>query len=80
MLIKFIILLILFTGFNYTFADVKGDSGTIRFDSNSDRNPEMILNSTGLGIGITPTANLHVSSNAILSGDLKIGGATQSSI
>lgn len=47
-------------------ADVKSLDGTIRFDSNSDTQSEMILNSTGLGIGGQPSSNLHVIGNAIV--------------
>ena len=38
-------------------ADVRSTNGTLNFDTQSDENAEMVLNSTGLGIGITPTAN-----------------------
>lgn len=54
-------------------ADVKSQSGTINFNVNSDSNKEMILNSTGLGLGITPSENLHVQGNVIISSQLYLG-------
>lgn len=61
-------------------ADVKSTNGTIHFDPNSDGSHKMTLNSTGLGIGDTsPSANLSVQGNAIISGELSIGGSTSNS-
>ena len=60
---------------NLLQADVKSTSSSINFDRNSDGNSEAILNSTGLGIGITPAANLHVSGNALITGGLQVGGS-----
>jgi hypothetical protein len=56
------------------FGDVKSTDGRIRFDHNSDGSAEMTLNSTGLGIGVIPSANLEVSGNAIISNQLIVGG------
>jgi len=39
----------------------------------------MTLNSTGLGIGTAPSANLHVNGNAIISEQLFVGGSSGSS-
>lgn len=57
----------------HLFADIKSTNGTINFDSNSDASAELVLNSTGLGVGIIPTANLHVMGNTIVSESLSIG-------
>jgi len=55
-------------------ADVKSTTGQIKFDTQLDNQAEMILNSTGLGIGVTPSSNLHVKGNAIMNDQLFIGG------
>ena len=61
-------------------AAIKSSTGTIKFDRNNDGNPEMSLNSTGLGVGTTtPSANLHVAGNAVVTGDLSVGGSTVAS-
>lgn len=62
-------------------AGIKSTSGNIVFDSNSDGVSEAVLSSDGLAIGpnLTPSANLHVQGNSIISGDLYIGGTTGSS-
>jgi hypothetical protein len=56
------------------FTDVKSPNGVIKFDVESDNIPEMTLNSTGLGIGVIPSANLHVNGNAIIPKEAFIGG------
>lgn len=54
---------------------MKSTTGSINFDSNADSNAEMVLNSTGLGIGVSPSANLHVSGNGIIqNGSVVVGG------
>ena len=58
------------------FGTIKSTTGTIEFDVNSDGVKEATLNSTGLGIGVTPSTNLEVSGNAIVTGDLVIGAST----
>ncbi|MBF0196191.1 MAG: LamG domain-containing protein [Planctomycetes bacterium] len=59
---------------------VKGLTGEIRFDVNSDSNAEMILSGGNLGIGtLTPAANLHVQGNAIITKSLTVGGGENSS-
>ncbi len=50
------------------FGDLSSAKGTINFDSNFDLIPEMVLNSQGLGIGTSPSTNLHVSGNSLVSG------------
>lgn len=58
-------------------AAIRSISGNIGFDSNSDNVYEAILDVTGMGIGTnTPSANLHVVGNAIVSGTLAIGSAS----
>ncbi len=60
-------------------ADLKSNTGSINFDVNSDQQKEMVLNSVGLGIGTTPSANLHVVGNAIIQNKLSIGATLGSS-
>ena len=62
-----------------TFAEIKSTKGNISFDVQLDGVPEMTLNSTGLGIGVTPSVNLHVAGHAIISNQLSIGGSSGSS-
>ena len=58
----------------HLWANVSSPHGTIFFDADSNQTPEMVLNSTGLGVGtMTPAASLHVFGNAIISGNLSIG-------
>lgn len=54
-------------------ADVKSTNGTILFDTENDTNTEMILNSNGLGIGVSPTQKLEVNGNALIMKELIIG-------
>lgn len=54
-------------------ADVRSTNGVIKFDINDDAQEEMLLNATGLGIGVVPSANLEVDGNAIFSNQLFIG-------
>jgi hypothetical protein len=72
-------LYLLFLCFSYCSADVKGLDGTIHFDTESDSQPDMTLNATGLGIGISPSTNLQVAGNAIVSEQIFIGGCSGSS-
>lgn len=58
-------------------ADVKSTTGTLNFVASS--NTLATLNSTGLGIGTSPSANLDVSGNASISQQLIIGNSQQSS-
>lgn len=60
-------------------ADIKSTKGHINFDIQADNQPEIILNDTGLGIGITPSTKLHVSGNAILNEQVFVGGNSGSS-
>lgn len=59
-------------------ADVKSTTGTIEFDVQSDQVSEMTLNQVGLGLGVTPAANLHVKGNAMVAQQLMIGGSSSS--
>ncbi len=70
---KFFILFILLTS-QLLFADVKSTRGIINFDSNNDNNIEMTLTSNGLGLGVNPSANLHVNGNTLVS-NIHISGA-----
>ena len=58
--------------------NVISTNGRIDMIPLSNSIPSATLNSTGFGIGITPSANLHVSGNAIISGDLSIGSTSPS--
>jgi hypothetical protein len=60
-------------------ASVNSSTGTLHFDVNGDGAMEATLNSTGLGIGTTPSSNLHVAGNAIVTNRLMIGSSTGSS-
>jgi hypothetical protein len=64
---------------NFIFADINSTSGNIFFDTDSNNSYEATLNVTGLGIGISPSANLHVDGNAIISSKLSIGPSLGSS-
>lgn len=61
------------------WASVNSTSGNINFDRNADGTHEMQLNSTGLGIGVAPSANLHVNGNALVSQQLTVGQSTLNS-
>lgn len=59
---------------NYLDAAVKSTTGSINFDSNNDVSYEMVIQGGNLGIGTTsPSSNLHVMGNSIVSGTLNIG-------
>jgi hypothetical protein len=63
----------------YSFADINSTSGKIEFDVNSDGTKEMMLNSIGLGIGVEPSANIHVQGNVLISQSLVVGETGSSS-
>ncbi|MBF0196597.1 MAG: LamG domain-containing protein [Planctomycetes bacterium] len=54
-------------------------TNNIEFDVQADGDKEMTLSTTGLGIGVIPTANLHVDGNVIISESLTVGSATAAS-
>ena len=70
---------ILFFFTSALMSDVKSPTGQIKFDTQMDNQAEMTLNSIGLGMGTTPSSNLHVNGNAIVSDQLFIGGSSGSS-
>ena len=74
---RIIIVLLILT--SSLVADVKSTTGQIKFDTQMDNQDEMTLNSTGLGIGITPSTNLHVNGNAIVTNQIFVGGSSGSS-
>jgi len=76
-MIKIFAVLFLLT--SVCLADVKSTTGQIKFDTNNDGQAEATLNNTGLGVGVTPSANLHVNGNAIVSDQLFAGGSSGSS-
>ena len=62
------------SGLRESFADVKGNSsGTLNFHIDNSGNAKAVLNSTGLGIGTVPSANLHVMGNAQFENFLGLG-------
>lgn len=74
------VLFIILICYSSVLGDIKSLSGNIKFDSNSDSTNEVILSNMGLGIGVeTPSSNLHVAGNSIVSGRLGIGVANPSS-
>ena len=74
-----LLLLLLNTHFLTLNAAIKSSTGNILFDSNSDSQIELILNSTGLGLGTSPSSNLHVSGNSVISNSLIIGSSLNTS-
>lgn len=58
--------------------DVKSPNGTINFKPDFNGPNRMTLNQTGLGIGTSPSANLHVQGNAVVTGQLFVGGSSGS--
>lgn len=60
------------------WADIKSTTGTITFKADG-QNTQMVLKSEGLGIGTTtPSANLEVQGNTLMSTQLSIGGSNSS--
>lgn len=51
----------------------------INFNSDNTGNAEMSLTSTGLGVGTSPSANLHILGNAIISESLQLGNTASTS-
>lgn len=58
---------------------IRSSSNIIRFDADNGGSPELILNEHGLGIGGSPSTNLSVYGNSLISRQLAVGGATSSS-
>lgn len=81
MFIKFFWFSVIFLSMTVSSAlgEVKSTSSSMIFDVQFDGQPEMTLNSVGLGVGMLPSANLSVSGNAIVSGTLVVGGMTNTS-
>jgi hypothetical protein len=71
----FFLILLIFS----SYCDVKNTDGVIIFDRQFDGQAEMTLNSTGLGIGVLPSSNLHINGNSMISTQLFIGGSDGSS-
>ncbi len=70
---------LLFSAPPVILGDFISRSGNILFDANKDGNSEVTLNSIGLGVGASPSSNLHVSGNAYISGRLGIGSVSPQS-
>lgn len=62
-----------------SFANVTSTTGSILFDVNNSGNAEASLTTSGLGIGTTPSSNLHVLGNVIISNSLMIGTSSANS-
>ncbi len=61
------------------WGSVTSETGTINFDISDDGTPEATLNATGFGIATSsPSANLHVNGNAIITKQLIVGSSTTS--
>jgi hypothetical protein len=73
-MIKGFIIVLLLT--SALLADVKNTTGQIKFDTQFDNQAEMTLNTIGLGIGASPSTNLHVNGNAIVSDQFYVGGGS----
>ena len=58
--------------------DVKSNNGSIPFDVDNSGTAEAILNTAGLGLGVTPTEALQVEGNALILSDLTTGNVTLS--
>lgn len=60
---------------------IKSKTGRIDLDINDDGNSEARLSSDGLGIGagLSPSANLHIQGNGIVTGDLVVGATAGNS-
>ena len=70
---RFGLLLLLVLQFS-VIADVKTSSGNINFDLGGDGSIEMKLTARGLGVGTAnPSANMHVTGNAIFASNLYVG-------
>ena len=76
---KFILICCCFVNIftSVVFSDIKG-TGEINFKPVLSEPSKMVLNSTGLGIGTTPSANLHVSGNMMVD-QLSIGSSVSDS-
>lgn len=70
---RFLILVLLLCIGRFTHANVISSRGSISFDINADGASEMTVNHSGLGVGVAPSANLHVAGNAIISDRLSVG-------
>ena len=56
---------------------INGTTESIEFNINFDDRAEAVLNTTGLGIGLSgPSANLHVQGNALVSEQFSVGGSS----
>jgi hypothetical protein len=72
-------LLCFLLGWNLQANQVASTTGNLYFDRNSDGLAEAVLNSRGLGLGVSsPSANLEVAGNAIVD-SLQVGGTGGSS-
>ena len=74
-ILKMFCFLSLWVGIQNLNANVSSTTGTLDFKPQSTTTV-MTLNSTGLGIGMTPSTNLSVAGNAIISQTLSVGGAS----
>jgi hypothetical protein len=75
-MLRIIILFLLTKGL---WAQVQSTTGQINFDIQDDGLPEATLNAQGFGIGVaTPSANLEVAGNAIVTERLSVGGESVS--
>lgn len=71
-----LLLSLFIAGLSGIHANVSSVDDQIKFDVNKDNSIEMRLDNTGLGIGTTPAAKLHVQGNTLLSGSLNFDAQT----
>lgn len=77
--INFIVLFITLS-IQTMYGAIQSATGNIKFDVNSNGNVELVITTSGVGIGVaTPQANLHIAGNAIVSDSLTVGGTSNAS-
>lgn len=54
-------------------ADIISHTGSINFKSRMEGGVDMTLTQTGLGVGVTPSSNLDIQGNALISGQTTFG-------
>lgn len=73
-------ILILILNISFIYSDIRSNTGTIKFKPNLNSSEVMTLTESGLGIGVNPSSNLHVSGNIVTTGEMTLGeGSTQNS-
>ena len=55
------------------WSNINSNRNTVGFDVDADGQDEMVLSPTGLGVGTSPNAEIHVQGNVIITDNLHIG-------